>query len=388
MIPWKFYNPKDPDAVRQRQVILGQIDHWWQTFRGKTQDLDDLFRRRKEWDLPRWMQDNLQAIHPSLMWEFCANADGHALVITPEGQRQLRPLVDTMLERAPQLPGWKYYPYRQPETPDTVIEAVKAKSGSDLSAVKAFGQIGEQHRIDLSFEIASASGPDDQEALRDAFLATEALLGEEVLDKWVGAIEATPRVTGGRLLPLGRLQETVAALIQSIRDRLPERPYHAVREESSWSLLKLEPEQGPDDFAFKDDLFVATTRDVELWKAMHPGRSSFASERFSRHGERFCFVKIDGSAAEEMTFADRAEIEDAVNEALGPPGLGCSVGGGTGLRYSYVDLALNDLERGLAAVRQALQAGKIPKRTWVQFFDADWQQEWLGIWDDAPAPPM
>jgi hypothetical protein len=387
MIPWKFYNPKDAQAVHQRQAMLEQIDRWWQSFRAKAPDLVDLFAGRKEWDLPRWMNDNLQAIDPALMWEFSANPDGgHSLVITPESQRQLRPLVETILERAPALPGWQYYPYRQAESPEMVIEAVRAKTGSDLSGVKAFGQIGEQHRIDLSFEIPTATGPDDEEALRDALLATETLLGEEALDKWVGAIEVGPSVRGGRLLPLNRLQETVNALIDSLRDRLAERPYHEFCAEAEWSVLQLEPDQEAADYSFKDDLIVATTMDVELWKALHPGRSSFYSLRFSRHGEHFCYVKIDGGAVEDMAFADRAEIEDALGAALA--GHGCVVGGGTGLRYSYVDLALTDLDRGIAAARQALQAGRVPRRSWIQFFDADWHQEWVGIWDDSPVPPI
>ena len=47
------------------------------------------------------MEDTLQAIHPSLMWEYgnAVRGPGHRLVITPESRRFLRPMVRTIFER-------------------------------------------------------------------------------------------------------------------------------------------------------------------------------------------------------------------------------------------------------------------------------------------------
>ena len=73
---------------------------------------------------------------------------------------------------------------------------------------------------------------------------------------------------------------------------------------------------------------------------------------------------------------------------LRPDQLGCTIGGGTGLRYSYIDLALTDVPRSAEIIRRVLQEGNIPKRSWLQFFDCEWRQEWIGIWDDSPPPPM
>jgi hypothetical protein len=115
---------------------------------------------------------------------------------------------------------------------------------------------------------------------------------------------------------------------------------------------------------------------------------SFYSERFSRSGERFCYLKIDGSeSAETMRFQSREEIEDALNSELKPAGLGGVVGGGTGLRYSYIDLALTDVEKATAIVRQVLQGGRIPRGTWLLFYDCEWQDEFIPIWQETPSPP-
>jgi Ca2+:H+ antiporter len=48
------------------------------------------------------------------MWEFgrAIATDGHRLVITPETVKELRPLVDELLARAPAIPGWEGDPDR------------------------------------------------------------------------------------------------------------------------------------------------------------------------------------------------------------------------------------------------------------------------------------
>jgi len=63
------------------------------------------------------------------------------------------------------------------------------------------------------------------------------------------------------------------------------------------------------------------------------------------------------------------------------------VGGGTGLRYSYVDLALTDATKGIQQLVRVIRDGKITKRTWILFFDAIYEYEWVGIWNDTPPPP-
>ena len=143
-----------------------------------------------------------------------------------------------------------------------------------------------------------------------------------------------------------------------------------------------------EEYCERQDLFVAISANASQWTAAHSG-DLFCSERFSRCGETFCYVKIDGSQGlGEGGFADRLEIEEALDTVLKPAKLGCPIGGGTGLRYSYVDLALTDVDTGIQVIRQRLQAGKLPRRSWIQFFDCDLVAEWVGVYDDSPPPPL
>lgn len=265
------------------------------------------------------------------------SGSGHRLVITPEAATHLRPMVATLLERTPKLAGWEFYSYRLPEDVAMAQQTVASRSGGDLSGTLVTAVIGQHNRVDLTYHDARTRGLDDKQAFNNAFVATETLVGEELMDKWVGTItvERLRKPTTldnilGRArrpvpghLPLDRLKPTVDALIASMQDQLPDKPYHAFQpaldssDQTESFLMKLDPVQA-DDYPQRADLFVAIGTNAGLWIARHKC-TSFYSERYSRHGERFCYLKLDGSEGlDEEKFSDRASIEDALNEALVP----------------------------------------------------------------------
>jgi hypothetical protein len=387
---WRYYDRSSATESAHHAKVLAKIDQWWTVFQGKTQALEDLFGRTAKWDLPEWMTGHLQSIHPQLMWEFgpALRGSGHRLVITPESARHLRPLAAEILERAPPVPGWEFYPYRPAESLEEAKATVEARTGGDISDVVFEPKIGDHHLVDLTFFSPRADSEGDDQANHDAFVATESLLGEERLDKWIGVLGVAPlprRQRKSRLQPLVKLRETVDALVHRLCDQLPREPIFRWVGNAEWSGFRLEPEQKT-DYPHQIDMFVGKSVDENLWLAAH-SNVAFYGERFSKCGETFCYVKLDGSEGlGESKFADKSEIEDALDEVLKPGELGCHIGGGTGLRYSYIDLAVTDVNRGIAAVQARLRQGNVPRRSWILFFDDELAGEWVGIYDDTPPP--
>jgi hypothetical protein len=190
----------------------------------------------------------------------------------------------------------------------------------------------------------------------------------------------------GHLIQLERMKGTVDAAIQSAINQLPDKPHYKWPDDSSWTSWELKPVEAM-DYSNQLDLFFASSVNAKLWQATHS--RNFCSERFSRHGETFCYVKLDGSEnLENVLFNDRSEIESALNYVLKEAGLGGHIGGGTGLRYAYIDLALIDVKSGIEAIRARLLAGNLPKRSWIQFYDSELATEWVRIYDDSPEPPF
>ena len=160
----------------------------------------------------------------------------------------------------------------------------------------------------------------------------------------------------------------------------------AVDAETAWSLLKMEPREQI-DYADRFDLFVARTAWLDCFKATFTHRP-FCSSRFSKHGEVFCYLKTDGrNGFAEESWEDKAQLEDELQSALDEAEAGCVWGGGTGRIYSYVEFALTDVIAGSEAIRKVLQTGNIHRRTWILFHDQDMRDEWIGAYDDTPAPP-
>lgn len=369
---WKYIDPSNPNEADDRNRKLQAIDSWWTAFQSQTKDLVELFQRESKWDLADWMSEHLGSVHPHLMWEYgpAVDCDGHRLVITPESHVHLRPLTTTILEQAPSIEGWEFYGYRLPEDVSLALQSVEARTNIDASEYTVSVQRGRNHRIDLCYYVKSSIHDNENEMVNAAFVLTESLLGEYYLDTWVGAIEAKPLpktgLIGGllgkkpavtSLITLDRLRGTFGAVVHSIKEQLPPKPLSPSGDDTECSLWELTPPD-LDEYPEQSDLFVARSVYPEMWQCAHTG-VSFASKRFSRAGETFCYLKIDGSnSLEGSTFNNKSEIEDVIDTALTKQSLGCCVGGGTGRRYSYIDLAITDLETAIVVLREVLQKRK------------------------------
>ena len=373
---WRFPDPHESGA---RAEIQKRIDSWWHAFSKKTGDLVALFSRRARWDLPRWMDQNLHVISADIFWEFGPGLTGeHRLVITAESNRHLRPLVTQILRSAPPIQGWDFLPYRPPESARDVAATVKGRTGVEVSRLTATTRVGPLGTVELTF-----FSEDGEQAKRGGFVAAEGILGEETLDRWIGVIEHQR----GRGNPLETLKENVEALIAARRAQLPTVPWHQRGDGGTGYILELEPKPS-EDWPEQRDLRIGKSENLELFEACRNGRL-FDSQRFSRCGETFAYLKVDGSEPlPENGFQDKAGIEDAVDAVLTPAGVGCEIGGGTGLRYSYVDLALTDVDRALELLLPVMREGNLPRRSWVLFFDSDLRWEWVGVWPDSPPPPL
>jgi hypothetical protein len=384
----RFADPKDAREARARKPVVTAIDRFWKAFAKKSKDLDALFSGRIHWDLPKWMDAHLGAVDRRLMWEYgpAIGKKGHRLVVSSESKLELQPLVDLVLARAPRLSGWQFLPHRPAERIAMLEPTLTARTGRATPPMRVVVK-RDNDALALVFHIEGCTGEDDEDASATAYVTSEVLLGEGELKTWVASIEVAPmRKVPRGAVPVEKLAKTFAAAVRAQLAKVPRGPCRGVRKSRSVALLEAQPTKRK-VYRGRTDAFVFVTARTDILlgsQELHP----FASARFSRAGETFAYVKFDGSKGlGDSPFEDREDIENALDDALAPKKLGTVFGGGTGLRYSYVDLALEDLDRGVSAVRKALQKGRVPLRTWILFFDDTLTNEWVGIYDDTPAPP-
>jgi hypothetical protein len=387
-VRWRFPDPNDVPETERRMALQLAMDRWWQQFGKAVPQLLATFSHQAEFDVAEFMEQHLGPVDSRLMWEYGPPFRGgeHRLVITPESDRQLRPLLGVLLSRAPALPGWEFYPYRLPESWSEAIATVEARTEVEISSFRVRATRGEFNFVDLKWSFPPGTEAEDMHYV--AFVASEALLGEEVVETWIGDIGIEERAEPAAALDAEdpeslpvRVQAVLAEIEQSL-------PADAQSSTEMGFVYELEPEAG-EDYPERLDLIVGTTHGLpELWQAAHSD-FAFSSRRFSKVGETFCYVKMDG--VDDVNHGDveaRAKIEEALDALLRPSGLGSVIGGGTGRRYSYIDLALRHLDHGLSEVQAALQRAAVPERSWLLFFDAHLADEWIGIYESTPPPPQ
>jgi hypothetical protein len=249
-------------------------------------------------------------------------------------------------------------------------------------------RIGRHQKIDVLYAFPNETWSED-EARNVAFVLTETLLGEETLNGWIGTIDAIdPRELGHRWLPLERAGDTVSAVAQSMLEQLPAEPLFRIsKAQAKWLSYKLQPEHGAGDYPQRSDLIIGTSCSERLIESFVSSRL-FDSRCHSRCGEYFAYLKIDAAEVpSEHRVEFRASLEDPLDAALMQAGLGGVIGGGSGIRYSYVDLSLVQVMQAVPLIRQILAQHRAPVRTWLLFFDSQFEKEWLGVYPQTPPPP-
>jgi hypothetical protein len=379
------------------------VDAWWQAFKRDQIKICDFFNgvTNIHMDIPALMEESLQSIDYNIMWEFGPGLKKtHRLVITSEKDRQLRYLIQYILSKAPEYKDWEFYEYRLAENlTDTQQTMVSRTNWHDISKITFELVKADYNKIGIIYYLPVYLSQEESYSY-NSYILTESLIGEEILDKWIDFIEVRLqpksrffRKGNTSALPLSALKETVLKSIAAIKSHLPKTPYfkELSNQKINWCVMKATPLK-QEDYPEKQDLyissFIATKED--LFNATYISQNDFFSERFSNNNEIFLYLKMDGTAEDlnQETFIDRTTIEDTLNDALMKENLGCVIGGGTGLRYSYIDFALTDFTRSIEIIQLILQKGKLTKRSWILFYEAVYQSQWIGVWDDSPPPPV
>ena len=227
--------------------LSDQIVNWWAFFMEAEDKISDYFVHAIDFNVVEFMQDNLQCINSNLMWEFgpAISKKGHRLVITPESRKDLRPLVKAILENAPELSNWEFYDYRLPENFESAKSVVEAKTGYSLPDVYFSGKRNEFNLIDLTFIFLNVKDEATAKiAQHQSAVMVEHLLGGEVFDKWIGAIEIEDHLPEDESHQhINQLADWIKTEITTIKQALPDNCFYERSNKKELTLYELEPDE-------------------------------------------------------------------------------------------------------------------------------------------------
>ena len=269
---------------------------------------------------------------------------------------------------------------------------VRRQSGLDFSKARARVGFARGHLLEVVVYLPGGNGNTLESEAADELVLR--LVGEELFERWIGSVTATPTVRGGLLTvlnesaeersaqPIELLLDSVRAAIAGLRLGLVEPALGT--DTADWFAFELSPEPAV-DYAAQDDLVFCCTRVPELKKSFLCGEPFF-SGRFTVSGGLFTYLKYDTRATStEARLAERSKFERLVQQILTKRD-GAMVGVGLGVRYGYIDLLLADPDCARQRLLPELRALGISKRSWLLFCDFELQAEYLPVHADSPEP--
>jgi hypothetical protein len=391
----RFAGPDSAEATAARQVYA-RADAFFaaavERLRGVSLPAD---RAPVERDLGRL----LSQVSSELMVEVAPAEEPRCrVVLSPASDAGVEPLLGQILRRAPSSSGVQFVRYRAETDVDSALEEVRDRFTVDLSDARVRIGFSRGHLLEIVVHSSAFHSGKDDRGLDAANFLVLRLIGDELFDDWVGAVDIAPAPRQGPLKLLAEakpaeagleLAEALAAVEAAIRGAyagLPDAPYRIHADQAKWTLLETEP-PAEIDYPAQDDVALKSTVIPEAMKCFLE-RGRFSSKRFSRHGETFAYVKVEAmEATADERHALRVRLEDVIGRALLTSRVGCVLGAGLGVRYVYIDVALENVDRGVAVLREALRRLEVDPRSWILFCDGALSREWVGVWDDAPPPP-
>jgi len=382
---WRY--AEAASELNYKKSMVAKMDRFWSDFE-KAKPIFDNFSKQSDKTIA-FMQTQLSRVHPELTWEVNGIRPDLYLSIGSEGDKTLWPLIDTMIERAPRLSGWRFVRHKDPVDLADVVEMFSVRLDRAMPSLSVKCTANNRNSIDLDFVSPHFRGTDRELDLQTAFMLTEIALGDEETDKWVGDIHSKQGA-----IPNLKRTEVVKLFVNDfvhekrrVLDSLPTKP-----------LFELTPPETTYVVSFEEPIkkvgkgrLTLVTWSPSFGHALED-LNSFFSERLSKHNERFCYLQLE-NASHIAEPTDRKELEREIDTALRSQKVGSVVGNGAGLvlrhppAVAYIDLSLRDVDRGVSVLRKICAKHALSHQSWLRFYDADWQNEWIGMFADTPAPP-
>jgi hypothetical protein len=396
----RFAARSDEDEALALDALRNRVDAFWRDCgerlaRAGNLGADPEARQQLELTL----EAAARHASPAVRVELDALEDGtRRVVVVPESDTGGELLAEEFVKRAPRAPKLTVARFRSEVSVAAALKDVQARFDVDLSRARVRIGFSRGHLLEAVVYSPSFASAADERAVAAASVLMARLVGEELCHDFLGSVEVAPLPRGGSLrvvsdsatamdstLPLPEVLPAAEAAVRGLYAELPEAPYHTFCERAEWTMLELEPPLA-NDYGQKDDLALVSTMLPEATKCYLQG-APFSSVRFSKHGERFAYLKIDTVQKSPQERHDlRVQLEDALNTVLVPGGIGCVVGAGLGVRYVYIDLALQNLEHGVRVARDRVRRLGLDAPAWTLFCETGWEEEWVAVGDHG-APP-
>jgi hypothetical protein len=195
-----------------RRPEIGRFWDRWPGFRSKVERA----RHTGMDDLGRQLDRAVATIDPRLCWELGKATSDWLLVVTANGDPQVRSTAERWLRAAPAPdPGWRFHCHR-PADRGALSGKLQLGDGAVDLADMRFRVVRDfdQARIHVTVCHREFASLDEDARLQAVFMALDRTLGEDEVLRWIGDIDTSAR-SGGDAVPAADLVTEVADLARA-----------------------------------------------------------------------------------------------------------------------------------------------------------------------------
>jgi len=310
-------------------------------------------------DLAAEVSAKVDELLPGFAWVFGPgeNGQGHSFTLSGEGNLHRQLLTLYWFSQAPNLPGWTFYPSRQPGS----IEGKRIKIGEQTFNPIEFWITPsinpKKEKVDIIVWHPLFSALKDKDKWTILFLFLDEVLGEYGTQQSIGEIKLGNEHLADAI-PLSEL-------LGFIKKTESEAGWKKYLPGQAGTIYK-QPQ--PHDEFLRGDIMVGSTVHLVLINEYAKSKGEY-KDPLEGTGANYVFITFDASILPKGgQSAARGEIEDTLEKALSAAQGGRVLGGALGVRYAYIDLLLFDGDTSLQIVRQVLKDKQLPPGTGIHFF--------------------
>ena len=341
-----------------------RVQEFWTWFPTVAQRYREAIDDRSFDDHVEDMTQHMTRWFPRLAWVFGpGEEDGHSLTITGEGDRLKQMLAEYWHAHAVALPGWSFQASRQPSSPHR-LDGLQFEFG-DGTAVKTNDVMvrtevhEETQKLDVQvwhpvFEFLPEDGQ-----WQIVFLLFDEALGEFGTETWIGDIEVAAFEKDDKTRSITDLPRFIDQVAEYFG-------WEAVDPLASYSVYEV-PEQSESP---RGDTLIGRTSVPNLIRDFLASQEPFELESLTDSGAEAIYLAIDSKLfPAEQASELRANIEDALDDALSNAEAGRALGGAYGINQNYIDLLLLAGDESRRLVERTLNELQLTEHTRILPFD-------------------
>ena len=281
-------------------------------------------------------------------------------------------------------------------TVERALESVRSSHGVDFSRARARAGFSRGHLIDVVLSLPGGVANEREHRAAQSLLG--AVLGEARTADWVGEVRLEPAPRGGLLkvldsrapsenfFPVSELPSMFERAITGLYAGLPDKPLWSMGGELLWTMLEASAERA-DDYPAQDDLLLASTYLPEMLKCFLGG-APFSSNRFSRHGELFAYLKVESSSRIRASPCRRGAFSKTLSTRRSSASAQDAWSGADSefATPTWISRSTTSITPSESCSTVARRVG-LPERCWVLFCDSELEDEWAPVHPNGPAPP-